>query len=342
MREKMSELFFFCRARASSDSRRNDAQRDDHREPARDAAVPGVGDAASAHHVVQGRARNHRCVGSVCCWGCRDSKKKKEPPHRHFFCHVSFQATHDTHPHTPYIRTHTYHTHTHTCTHTHTILAHATRTHTLTCNTQKSVVGAHPLCESTRPLASLHLALLAARPQGTSSGFGSCRMARCSSSTPRPTAPAPTPATPPTSPAARSTSSTSRCTVSIVLVPPGDPTLNAAAGFNCFCRRHTFFQHQSARLGHLGEKTREINIGQTEETGFSTGDCFYLVPPRFVREDGSGEVYEDFLDNRIPEQSTFLSGENIRLTCQVDAIPPPQITWYKNGQELRIENLDDR
>ena len=67
-----------------------------------------------------------------------------------------------------------------------------------------------------------------------------------------------------------------------------------------------------------------------------------LVPPRFIREDGSGEVYEEHLDNRISEESAVVSGDVIRVTCPVDAYPPPQITWYKNGQELRIENLDKR
>ena len=67
-----------------------------------------------------------------------------------------------------------------------------------------------------------------------------------------------------------------------------------------------------------------------------------LVPPRFLREDGSGEIDEGPVDNRITEQSTFLSGKTIRITCAVTADPPPQITWYKNGQELRIEDLDKR
>ena len=67
-----------------------------------------------------------------------------------------------------------------------------------------------------------------------------------------------------------------------------------------------------------------------------------LVPPRFLREDGSGEIDEGPIDNRITEQSAVLSGENIRITCPVTADPPPQITWYKNGQELRIESLDKR
>ena len=64
-----------------------------------------------------------------------------------------------------------------------------------------------------------------------------------------------------------------------------------------------------------------------------------LVPPRIIREDGSGDV-DNELDNRLTD--AVLSGERIHITCHVTADPPPQITWYKNGQELRIESLDDR
>ena len=62
-----------------------------------------------------------------------------------------------------------------------------------------------------------------------------------------------------------------------------------------------------------------------------------------MREDGSGEVEDEPpFDNRIPDHAAVVSGNTIKLTCPVSAIPPPQITWYKNGQELRVEHLDER
>jgi len=30
----------------------------------------------------------------------------------------------------------------------------------------------------------------------------------------------------------------------------------------------------------------------------------------------------------------------VRLRCIVHAIPDPQITWYKNGRELRLDDAD--
>ena len=30
-------------------------------------------------------------------------------------------------------------------------------------------------------------------------------------------------------------------------------------------------------------------------------------------------------------------GGNVRLSCPANAIPPPQITWYKDSQEIREE-----
>jgi len=65
-----------------------------------------------------------------------------------------------------------------------------------------------------------------------------------------------------------------------------------------------------------------------------------LVPPRF--EDPAA------LSSRLPgperpgddTSETAISGESVRLRCMVHAIPLPQITWYKNGDELRLDGTD--
>ena len=140
-------------------------------------------------------------------------------------------------------------------------------------------------------------------------------------------------ATRPMSPAAACTSSSSKFTVCI---------LRHLQLEHLLVRTHLLSSHHYIKLKSCfwAQLCSVLVLQNCYEFGIEL--FLFSVPPRFVREDGSGEVYEDDLNNRIPEQASVLSGENIRLACPVDAIPPPQITWYKNGQELRIEELDKR
>ena len=38
----------------------------------------------------------------------------------------------------------------------------------------------------------------------------------------------------------------------------------------------------------------------------------------------------------------MIQNETVRMFCPVHAIPTPQITWYKNGEEVIEEYLEDR
>ena len=60
---------------------------------------------------------------------------------------------------------------------------------------------------------------------------------------------------------------------------------------------------------------------------------FCAVPPRF---DGDEDTELD------PENLHVIQNDTIILSCPAESIPPPQITWYKNGDELVEDDLDDR
>ena len=62
----------------------------------------------------------------------------------------------------------------------------------------------------------------------------------------------------------------------------------------------------------------------------------FSVPPRFIEEEGSGE---DF--TTLPESPEILQNQSIRLGCPVDAIPPPTITWFRDGRPLRPNDLSE-
>ena len=65
-------------------------------------------------------------------------------------------------------------------------------------------------------------------------------------------------------------------------------------------------------------------------------NIFFSVPPRFIEEEGSGE---DF--TTLPESPEILQNQSIRLGCPVDAIPPPTITWFRDGRPLRPNDLSE-
>ncbi len=67
-------------------------------------------------------------------------------------------------------------------------------------------------------------------------------------------------------------------------------------------------------------------------------EFFTSVPPRF---DGDGEIDGDF--NHIPNNPQVIMNETVRMYCPANAIPPPQITWFKNGVEIDFDrNEGDR
>jgi hemicentin len=61
------------------------------------------------------------------------------------------------------------------------------------------------------------------------------------------------------------------------------------------------------------------------------------LPPRF----GEDDDYEDETDQPT-ETMQVIQNETVRMLCPVHAIPTPQITWYKNGEEVIEEYLEDR
>ena len=63
------------------------------------------------------------------------------------------------------------------------------------------------------------------------------------------------------------------------------------------------------------------------------------VPPRFVDKDGN---IERDIPNTVPIRSQIVRDGTTKLVCPADAIPPPQITWYKNDVEMRPEEFGDR
>ena len=60
-----------------------------------------------------------------------------------------------------------------------------------------------------------------------------------------------------------------------------------------------------------------------------------VVPPKF---DDPAALHSRPERDAI---TTAISGEPVRLRCMVHAVPAPQITWYKNGEELRLDDADE-
>ena len=62
-----------------------------------------------------------------------------------------------------------------------------------------------------------------------------------------------------------------------------------------------------------------------------------LVPPRF------GEGDEDELNELGHESlnSEVILNETVHLKCPASANPPPQITWYKDGEEMHFDDYND-
>lgn len=56
------------------------------------------------------------------------------------------------------------------------------------------------------------------------------------------------------------------------------------------------------------------------------------MPPRIDGADSDDVV----------ESLSVIQNHTIRLPCPARAIPPPQITWYKNGDELIEDDFDRR
>lgn len=65
------------------------------------------------------------------------------------------------------------------------------------------------------------------------------------------------------------------------------------------------------------------------------------VPPTFSYEDGTKKGPGG---DPLAESTETIQNRTTVLTCPVSAIPPPQITWYKNEREIAPGDLelDDR
>lgn len=65
-----------------------------------------------------------------------------------------------------------------------------------------------------------------------------------------------------------------------------------------------------------------------------------LVPPSFEDPSALHSGVDPTEHHSDDTTETAVSGEPVRLRCIVHAIPAPQITWYKNGDELPLDNAD--
>lgn len=55
------------------------------------------------------------------------------------------------------------------------------------------------------------------------------------------------------------------------------------------------------------------------------------MPPRIIDTDSDGD--------NSPEKIEVILNDTALLQCPVSAVPPPQITWFKNGEELTDAQL---
>ncbi|XP_064650190.1 hemicentin-1-like isoform X2 [Lineus longissimus] len=90
----------------------------------------------------------------------------------------------------------------------------------------------------------------------------------------------------------------------------------------------------------LGDGTLEFSSAKAKDAGVYVcvatniaGQTRYViefkvfVPPKF-----NDSV--DGVDPRIPERPTVIVNNTITMSCPVSAIPPPQITWFKDGRPV--------
>ncbi|XP_055017752.1 hemicentin-1 [Boleophthalmus pectinirostris] len=91
-----------------------------------------------------------------------------------------------------------------------------------------------------------------------------------------------------------------------------------------------------AALSHEGQYTCVV----TNSAGEDKRDFHVIiqVPPIFHRVNnreawGFGHDEDDISDEMIEKREVVL-GHTISLSCESNAIPPPQISWYKDGQKL--------
>ncbi|XP_069465362.1 hemicentin-2 isoform X1 [Ambystoma mexicanum] len=78
------------------------------------------------------------------------------------------------------------------------------------------------------------------------------------------------------------------------------------------------------------------NVAGQDEKDFNVN---IQVPPVFQKPGSSHEAFalnywEEGDDEEVTEQREVLSGESVSLHCDTNAIPPPTLTWYKDGHLL--------
>ena len=61
------------------------------------------------------------------------------------------------------------------------------------------------------------------------------------------------------------------------------------------------------------------------------------MPPRF----GDGDEKELNEMEHESLNSEVILNETVHLKCPASANPPPQITWYKDGEEMHYDDYDD-
>ena len=63
----------------------------------------------------------------------------------------------------------------------------------------------------------------------------------------------------------------------------------------------------------------------------------FPVPPRFG--DGDEKELNELTDESL--NSEVILNSTVHLKCPASANPPPQITWYKDGEEMHFDDYDD-
>lgn len=63
---------------------------------------------------------------------------------------------------------------------------------------------------------------------------------------------------------------------------------------------------------------------------------FFSCPPQSLSS-LSRTVAPRILGAGVPSEHSVLEGGEVRLECQAEGQPPPQISWLKDGQPLQLQ-----
>lgn len=85
---------------------------------------------------------------------------------------------------------------------------------------------------------------------------------------------------------------------------------------------------------------RYLKIKKKKLSGLVESDqnhILFLVPPIFQRmtnRDSSWVQGHEGDNEDMVEKREVVLGHSVSLSCESNAIPPPKLSWYKNGRKL--------